>query len=127
MIQEGIRLGLKEIPEMHLSLEPQDTLLYDESGTSIVTVKELTDSFYPGGFEELPPTKAVHEFEEPTFIMSGVAEFPRLKVNRLEATIRRGKVKERITLDADDIIGFILKNILEGTEQTFDKEGKPLT
>lgn len=126
MIQEGIRLGLKEIPEMHLSLEPQDTMLYDQSGTGLVTVKELTDSFYPSGFEELPRTKVVHKFETPTFIMSGETEFPRLKVDQLEATISVGRIEEAITLDADDLVGFILKNILDGTEQIFDKEGKPL-
>lgn len=126
MIQEGLRLGLNEIPEMHLSLEPQETMLYDESGTGFVTVKELTDSFYPSGFEDYPPTRVVHQFEKPTFVMSGVTEFPRLKVDQFEATISVGRIEETITLDADDLVGFILKGILEGTEQTFDREGRRL-
>jgi hypothetical protein len=126
MVQEGMRLGLKEIPEMHLRLEPQDTVICDQSGTGFVTVKELTDSFYPSGFEELPATRVVHKFEKPTFIMSGVAEFPKLKVDQVEATISIGRIEETITLDADDLVGFVLKNILEGTEQILDKEGKRL-
>jgi hypothetical protein len=127
MIQEALRLRLREIPGMRLSLEPEDTMLRDENGSDIVTVKSLTDSFYPPGFEELPPTRVVHLFEEPTFIVTGATEFPRLKVSGIEATIRVGRVEETITIDADDLVGFILRNVLEGTDQALDKGGTPLT
>ena len=31
-----------------------------------------------------------------------------------------------VTLDADDLVGFILKNSFEATEQILNKKGKPL-
>lgn len=82
------------------------------------------DSFYPKGFQEIASTEVVHNFKEPTFIETGTATFPKLKINTVAFLISTNKVTQRVELMAEDIVGFILKNIIEGTEQTFDKTGK---
>lgn len=125
-IQEGIRLRLSEIPEIRINTEPEEVMLYSEHDSEVITIKELTDSFYPEGFKELLPTRVVHKFEEPTYIKTDVAEFPRLRLNAVEATITVNKVDQEITFELEDFATFVLKNVFEGTEQIFDKDGKPL-
>jgi len=124
--EEAVRLQLNEVPRIRFGKELEEVILFDESGRGI-TMKKLIDSLYLPRFMEVPPTRIRHEFEEPTFIETGVAEFPRLKVNAVEATIAVNKVDQEIRLTADDIVGFILKNVIDGSERIFDKEGKILS
>lgn len=126
LIKEGIRLKLNEIPAMRIAKEAEELLLYDEQDVETITVKELTDTFYAEGFQELPSTRVKHEFKEPTFMKTGVAEFPRIKLDAVEATIAVDKVDQKVTFEVEDFAAFVLRNVLMGTEQRFDKSGKPL-
>lgn len=126
LIKEGVRLKLNEIPAMRIAKEAEEVLLYDEQDVEALTVKELTDAFYSEGSEEFPPTRVKHEFKEPTFMKTGVAEFPRIKLDAVEATITVEKVDQKITFKAEDFAAFVLGNMLEGTEQRFDKDGNPV-
>ncbi|MDQ3847365.1 MAG: restriction endonuclease [Thermoproteota archaeon] len=123
---EIARLQLNEVLSIRFGKELEEVILFDESGNGITTLKKLTDSFYPSGYMEVPPTRVRHEFTEPAFIETGVAEFPRLKVNAVEATIAVNRVDQEIRLTAGDIVGFILKNVIDGSERIFDREGKIL-
>lgn len=126
VIKEGMRLRLNEIPAMRIAKEAEEVLLYDEHDVETVTVKELTDTFYSEGFQELLPTRVKHEFKEPTFMKTDIAEFPRIKLDAVEATITVDKVDQKVTFEVEDFAAFVLRNVLEGTEQRFDKSGKPL-
>jgi hypothetical protein len=125
--EEAVRLRLNELPGIRFGKELEEVILFDESGNGVTTLKKLTDSLYPSGYTEVPPTRVRHEFAEPTFIETGVDKFPRLKVNAVEATIAVNRVDQEIRLIAGDIVGFILKNVIDGSERIFDKEGKPLS
>lgn len=125
-IEEARRLQLNEIPEIKIQESIEDMILYNQDNVEIASVKSLTEGLFSSGFEELEATKVVHNFSEPTFAKTGIANFPRIKINRVEATISIDKVNQRIEIVAEDFIEFILKNISEGTEQLFNKEGKPL-
>lgn len=127
LVEEAVRLQLNETPSIRFGKELEEVTLFDESGKGIATLKELTDSFHTLGNAEVPPTRVTHEFAEPTFIETGVDKFPRLKVNAVEAIIAVNKVDQEIKLVAEDIVGFILKNVVEDSERVFDKEGKPLS
>jgi hypothetical protein len=123
---EVARLQLNEVLRIRFGKELEEVILFDESRNRITTLKKLTDSFYPSGYMEVPPTRVRHEFTEPTFIETGVAEFPRLKVNAVEATIAVNRLGQEIRLAAGDIVRFILKNVIDGSERIFDREGKIL-
>jgi hypothetical protein len=123
---EFIRLKLQELPSIGFAKDLEEVTLFDQGGKELMTLEKLINSFYPSDQQELIPTKVIHEFDEPTFIETGVNAFPRLKINAIEAVIRVNKVELPITLVAEDFVGFILKNVTEGTERLLNKKGKPL-
>jgi len=124
--EESLRLKLAEPPKVAFWKEPEDVWLFNQHGERILTLKSLTDSFYPEGLQELRPTKVAHKFKEPTFIETGVDTFPMLKIDGVEATITVNKIDEKIELFAEDIVGFILKNVTKSSENIFDVRGELL-
>ena len=104
-----------------------DTKFYDENDQEIGTVQSVVqsvvDSFYPPKPTEMVPTKKTHTFDKPAFIRTGIPKFPRLKINAMEATFSVSKVvEETIHFDFGDFVGFVLKNVIEGDQEIFDKD-----
>jgi hypothetical protein len=124
--EEALKLGLTEVPGIRFGKEPEEVMLFDRGGKGLTTVKKLIGSLYPCGYQELPPTRVVHEFTAPTFIETGIIDFPKLKINAVEATITVSRVDQKICLAADDVVGFILRNVIAGSERILNKEGRPL-
>lgn len=117
----------RDIPE-HESLEidiqefTNKVIIYDENDEKTMTVKNIIDSF--SSHEEIPPTKKQYTFDKPAFIHTGVERFPKLKIKALEATISVSKEVREIRIDGEDIVGFVLNNVLEKCQHTFDKDMK---
>jgi hypothetical protein len=101
-----------------------DTRLYDEEDTEIILDGRLLALLFPIGFEEMPPTRMAHTFDKPTFTHTNISWFPRLKLAALEATVSVGIVTQEVLIKGTDFIQFILKNVLTGEIQTFDKSAK---
>lgn len=117
----------REIPE-HESLGiniqgfTDEVIIYYEDDQKTTTVKNIIDSF--SSHEEIPPTKKKYSFDEPAFIHTGVERFPKLKIKALEATISISKEVREIRIDGEDVVGFVLKNVLDKCQHTFDKDIK---
>lgn len=101
-----------------------EILFTNENGAPVTSLKDIIHNFYPQGFQELPPTKMTHTFTDPTFVPTGVPAFPRLKVNSVDTIVSVVKVVQELRVDLWDVVGVILKNVLEGTHHTFDKNLK---
>ena len=98
------------------------TKLYDENGAEVATLQHLFNSLVPKGFEELPPTNITHVFDKPTFIELQDARFSRMKLKAIEVSISKKLTKNEYQLKGEDFVGYILKNVIEGTERTIAKK-----
>jgi hypothetical protein len=58
-----------------MAAEDSEIALYTESGSQLGTMEDVIEAFFPKGMQELPPTKIVHQFEQPTFIRTGLDSF----------------------------------------------------
>jgi hypothetical protein len=121
-VSEAIKLGLREVPRLDLSLEPEEARLLNEFGDQIGTVKEITDSCYPEGVQELVPTRTRHEFNAPTFLDTGRSDFPRLKLTAVEATIAIESLTQEFGVDVNELVHCILKDAFTGTIRTVDHQ-----
>ena len=124
--EERHKRGISEDEPLKLCItgRTDETLIYDEDGQKITTLKDIINSFVLPSSEEISSVKKKHSFSEPAFIHTGIEKFPKLKLKALEATISVSKDVEEIRLNGEDIVGFILKNTLEGSQYTFDKNRK---
>jgi hypothetical protein len=109
-----------------LAAEFGELALYDESNNWLGTMKDVIDAFLPKGWQEMPPTRITHEFERPTFTKTGVENFPNLKINIMEATVSVNKIEAKWSFDVEELIGFILEDVIAGKKRKFDKDGKLL-
>lgn len=94
-IEEAIRRGLPEVPSIMRAAEYDEIEIYEESGSPLGTMKDVIGAFFPRGFQELPPTKMVHKFEQPTFIKTGLDNFPNLKIDAVEAMVSVNKIEAK--------------------------------
>ena len=99
--------------------------LYNEKNKQICTIKKIVDKLIPQGFTELKPTLKTHTFTNPTFIKTKIEFLPFVKILSISAKIAVYKAHDRIEINADEIVSFILKDVLKGTELTFDKDLQP--
>lgn len=125
-IEEAVRLQLQEAPRIMLAVEYGELDLYDESNNRSGTMKDVIDAFLPEGRQEMPPTRITHQFERPTFIKTGMTNFPNLKINAVEATVSVNKIEAKWSFDVKELIGFILEEVIAGKKRKFDKDGKLL-
>lgn len=122
---EALRRGLNEAPRLQLSLEPNETRLFDGDGKEIGMVIDVIHELYPTDLEDLMPRRVRHEFSSPTFLDTPIPSFPRLKLLALEATIRSDKVEQDIVLDVKEFVLYILKETLTGNVLSLDHQLKP--
>lgn len=107
---------------IHLDLS-DSTRLFDEKGVKITTLQRLANSLFPEG-RELPPTKMPYKFDKLTFLETGDPNTPRAKVKSLEFTISKTLTTIEYDLVAKDFVGYVLKNVIEGTEKTIPRNKK---
>jgi len=119
---EKYKSGISDDIIINLNLS-SESIFYDENDNEVLTVNELIKS-YISKDNKLNPTRIAHKFDNPCFIKTGNPEFPKLKVKKLKFTISAKKRTGKIVLKRENIIGFILKNMLENRGNVFDKQNK---
>lgn len=100
-----------------------EMMLLDWNNKPVCSFQEVIQSMYPNPMNVMPPQKVIKTFEEPRFIKTDLDLFPLLKLNGMESIISVVESVEEIVIDADTIVGFILRNVLDGKEKIFDKQG----
>lgn len=94
----------------------------DITGAPLTNVEKILHSFYPSTYKELEPTPKTHTFSEDTFVITGDARFPRVKVKGLSATVSVSRAEDEIQIGGVDIVRFILRNIVDNSERLFDED-----
>ena len=121
--EEMARLGL-DLSNPPSMLLDGDSPVRGENGDSLGTLNEIIQSHYPTEMKAAAPQKVSHAFKQSAFIETGDPAFPRVKVSGVSFIVTVHEGDEQIVLRADDVVGFILKNVLEDEDVTFDKLGK---
>lgn len=114
-----------DLKDVKISGYTDQMYLYNSRKKKKGTVKQILDSLTPSGFKEFKQTNKIHTFANPTFIDTNIPSLPKAKIQSISATVAVYKTIEKVEIKGDDIVSFILKNILKGTELTFDKNLKP--
>lgn len=119
-IQELKRSNL--LPSEALKIGVSDDLtFYDENGEEITNALILFNSLVPEGFNELPPTKIVYQFDRPTFVKTLNPQV-RAKIESIEVMISKTLEAIEYLLEGEDFVGYVLKNVLnEDDVKTFPK------
>lgn len=119
-IQELKRSNL--LPSEALKIGVSDDLtFYDENGEEITNALILFNSLVPEGFNELPPTKIVYQFDRPTFVKTLNPQV-RAKIESIEVMISKTLEAIEYLLEGEDFVGYVLKNVLDEDDvKTFPK------
>ena len=110
----------QKVQRIHFSLL-DSSKLFDENGVEIDTLQFLFQSLVPEGLE-LPPTMVSCKFDKPTFVETGDPNVPRAKIKGFEVIISKKLTTFEHEFVAPDFVGYVLKDVLGGTEKTFLKK-----
>lgn len=118
--KEELGLGEDEKITFKINGLSNELFLYDENNNVLCSIKNITDTLISSVNAELPPTRKIHIFNEPTFIHTEGSTLPMMKLHSLEVTLSMSKHEQEIHIDGGSIIGYILKDVLNGQEKTFN-------
>lgn len=95
-----------------------DNIIFkDSNGKKLSDLYSIINQLYPSKFTELSPKTKTHHFKRNTFIITRNSEFPRMKVNSVKATIAVYKDIEEVRIGGENIVKFILKNVLDENDK----------
>ena len=60
-------------------------------------------------------------FEENKYLMTNDKRIPYLKISEIQVELNQSLITQELEIDGTEIVGFILKDLLEEKEFTFDK------
>lgn len=103
-----------------------EIILFNKNQEPVGTVKDFIDSLYPPSLSEFPPTLMKYTFTEATFVQTDDSRFPLIKLLSIDIVISVTKHQDEIRIEGNNIVGYILKNVLDGSETRFDKTIKLL-
>jgi hypothetical protein len=103
---------------------PTEVSFYDEKGNIVTTL----DQIYRGTIRDMEKSQIgfrnlSHSFEEPTFVSTGIASIPRMKVTKLSAdiTIEAGEPRY-VPFEVPNIATFVFRNLTDGTTRLIQRE-----
>lgn len=122
--KSGIRPG--NAPEIRIEAPEDQIELLNEAGQRVGSFRTALLSMFPGEYVEIPETIKEHYFSEPTFMLTGNPCFPKIKLAGIRSTISVSRVNEEITLNGEDFIGFILRDVIGDKTRLIDKQNRPI-
>lgn len=119
---EALRKNVPISEASAIRIELSDsTKLYDENGTEMNTLQYLLTSLVPK-LKDLPPARQKYTFDKPTFVQTQDTLIPRMKIKAIDVLISNQLTKMEYQLKGEDFVGYILKNVIEGTERTIPRK-----
>lgn len=121
---ESSRLGLKEGEQISIAGYTKELSLSDESGKVFGTFDSIVDSHLPRPLVEKEAERISLIFDTPVFVQTTHPILKQIKLTGFDITIGVSKMEQEILLNGDDIVHFILKNVLDDTAHVFTKDKK---
>ena len=125
---ERKRLNIPSTEQFQISITKRlaEMLLFKENEQKVGSFEQIIEGMYPDLKAELPETTKEHYFSEPTFMVTGIAAFPRVKLCGLRANIAIKRVYQELIFRSEDFIGFILHDVIGNKTQLIDKQHRPI-
>lgn len=120
--KELAKKGFKGDFKFQMGAKTNEIFLFDESKMQKGTLYDLINTFYPKSNEELPITCINHDFTDDTYIRSTTKPLSFLKLKKIIVDIWVTKMELKSELHYDDIVGFILKNVIDGDIKVIKKD-----
>lgn len=109
------------IPDMvHISGNPNEMFIYDKNQVKICSLKQKIDELIRRQGENDVFKTIEYIFSEPTFIDYGRNEIPLLKIRRISFDLSYSTFNDTIEIKGNDVVQFILRNVLDGTINNVD-------
>ena len=123
-LQEELkRLNLKEV-RIAISEQENAIFLENEDGSKWKSLFDIkNEESEKIGMNEVHNKEVIIPMEVPRYIITGNKDFPRIKIKAVKAILSNGLYEETMEIDGTQMVGYILKNVCDNTEITFDKEG----
>jgi len=103
---------------------PTEVSFYDEKGNIVTTL----DQIYRGAIKDMEKSQSVfrelsNSFEEPTFVSTGIASIPRMKVTKPSAdiTIEAGEPRY-VPFEVPNIANFVFRNLTDGSTHLIQRK-----
>lgn len=122
--KELLKVGFKEDFNFSLGAHTNEMFLIDDENQDLGSVYDLINSFYPESFKTLEKTRIKKIFDNPTFLLIENVHIKKLKLYELVVDIWVDKFEHKSEFGYEDIVTFILKNVLDDEITTIDKNLK---
>jgi hypothetical protein len=97
-------------------------MLCNEDGTPRQSFYQLKESLCTS-MQEVPLHTVTQRFEEPTYVYtSGDARFPLVRLASVSYQVCVTPVRNHIVIESENIVAYILADVLGGATATFDRE-----
>lgn len=98
----------------------ENDFLYNEKGDKTIPVLKLVNDLINAQSAESSSTVVEKVFLEPTFIYYGKYDIKLLKINKISFMVDYNRYDDTIEIHGDDIVKFILKNVLKNETNNVD-------
>lgn len=103
-----------------------DSKFVNEQGQEVGHLSQIPIQYIPKA-PQFPDTKNfTHLFSAPTFVKTGITHFPILKISSISFDLGVEVDREETIFEAQLLVGFILKNTLNGSAKFFSPAKRPL-
>lgn len=105
---------------LHITGNPNEMFLYDENREMICSLKQKIDELIKEQGKDDTSQKIECIFFDPTFIDYGKEDIPLLKIKRISFDLSYSVLNDTIEINGNDVVKFILKNVLEDKTNNVD-------
>lgn len=114
--------GIHDGEPIHIVGHAGAIRLEAEDGTDCGTMAQVFDLYLPKPLAPMSATRVDHKFDPPVFILTNHERLKRLKLNGFAATFGVEELVQEMVIRGDDLVHFILQNVVDKTAHIFTKD-----
>jgi len=125
--EEWIQSELKRlnVKEINVSISGMENEIYimNEDGSKWKSMYEIKEEEQKKiGIEKVSNKEVKVEYDGVKYINIDNQDIPRVKIRNILVSLSNGVIEQTTELDGSTMVGYILKNLIDGSEVTFDKD-----
>jgi hypothetical protein len=109
-----------------MSGDPKYTYLLNSDYSNRITFEDLINGLYPKDYVEMPKEIKEISFSEETYIKTDSSIIPYLKIKNMKVAVQVRMIELNHKIEFDDVVAFILKNVLSQEERLIKDDLKLL-
>jgi len=122
--EEAKRRGLEKL-SLTLNEREDQLFIKDNNGNNWKSFQQISQEEHAKiGMQVVKDKEVVVEMDDDKYIDTNAQEFPRIKIKAVKLILSVSLIEQTSIIDGTTIVGFILQNLSDGSEITFDTNGK---